>query len=651
LKLFKIRYMLKIITSFSFRFWLRSLFIVISIAFAHSVNAQQPLNGFPYTDSFKFPTSPGTVFGGTNGNSPTVPYSAFLTASSTAVASYGAVGGPPNGTNQLIAADENGGGYLRLTRTVTNQTGFARNTRTFPTSQGLSISFEYYTYGNLADGIVFFLYDADVSSRSAASNTALGYPVSNDGGFEIGQFGGSIGYAQRDDGTNGTAGLSKGFLGIALDEFGNFGIGGGAQGRQGGYSGGRVPQWVTLRGDGDGAGASQPGFGAGTNYEYLIGVNTASATAMASKGGVFNITSVAPASRTAGFSTGDTGYRKARIVIEYISASQFRVNVYIDENSGAGLVTHHVIENYIYNSTAPAPANLSYGFSSSTGGSTNVHEIRAIDIAAPLSVAFTPVATSATVSTLEDNAVSLSLADYAYDQNGNTQLNWGTGLDLDPTTGGVQASRTIPGQGTFTSNASGTVTFTPVANYNGTVTTDYTIADFGNASPTIAVATSNPASLTITVTPVNDPPTTESKIVTTNEDISYTFTAADFAFTDAFDTPANAFTAVQITTVPATGTLRLAGVTVVQGATITVASINAASFTYLPPSNTSASPMTSFTFKVQDDGGTANGGIDLSVASATMTIVVLPSNDAPSGIDKTITTNEDVPYTFQVCRF
>jgi hypothetical protein len=651
MKLFKIRYMLKIITSFSFRFWLRSLFIVISIAFAHSVNAQQPLNGFPYTDSFKFPTSPGTVFGGTNGNSPTVPYSAFLTASSTAVASYGAVGGPPNGTNQLIAADENGGGYLRLTRTVTNQTGFARNTRTFPTSQGLSISFEYYTYGNLADGIVFFLYDADVSSRSAASNTALGYPVSNDGGFEIGQFGGSIGYAQRDDGTNGTAGLSKGFLGIALDEFGNFGIGGGAQGRQGGYSGGRVPQWVTLRGDGDGAGASQPGFGAGTNYEYLIGVNTASATAMASKGGVFNITSVAPASRTAGFSTGDTGYRKARIVIEYISASQFRVNVYIDENSGAGLVTHHVIENYIYNSTAPAPANLSYGFSSSTGGSTNVHEIRAIDIAAPLSVAFTPVATSATVSTLEDNAVSLSLADYAYDQNGNTQLNWGTGLDLDPTTGGVQASRTIPGQGTFTSNASGTVTFTPVANYNGTVTTDYTIADFGNASPTIAVATSNPASLTITVTPVNDPPTTQSKIVTTNEDISYTFTAADFALTDAFDTPANALTAVQITTVPATGTLRLAGVTVTQGATITIASINAASLTYLPPSNTSASPMTSFTFKVQDDGGTANGGIDLSVASATMTIVVLPANDAPAGIDKTITTNEDVPYTFQVSDF
>jgi gliding motility-associated-like protein len=643
--------MLKIITSFSFRFWLRSLFIVISIAFAHSVNAQQPLNGFPYTDSFKFPTSPGTVFGGTNGNSPTVPYSAFLTASSTAVASYGAVGGPPNGTNQLIAADENGGGYLRLTRTVTNQTGFARNTRTFPTSQGLSISFEYYTYGNLADGIVFVLYDADVSSRSAASNTALGYPVSNDGGFEIGQFGGSIGYAQRDDGTNGTAGLSKGFLGIALDEFGNFGIGGGAQGRQGGYSGGRVPQWVTLRGDGDGAGASQPGFGAGTNYEYLIGVNTASATAMASKGGVFDITSVAPASRTAGFSTGDTGYRKARIVIEYISASQFRVNVYIDENSGAGLVTHHVIENYIYNSTAPAPANLSYGFSSSTGGSTNVHEIRAIDIAAPLSVAFTPVATSATVSTLEDNAVSLSLADYAYDQNGNTQLNWGTGLDLDPTTGGVQASRTIPGQGTFTSNASGTVTFTPVANYNGTVTTDYTIADFGNASPTIAVATSNPASLTITVTPVNDPPTTQSKIVTTNEDISYTFTAADFALTDAFDTPANALTAVQITTVPATGTLRLAGVTVTQGATITIASINAASLTYLPPSNTSASPMTSFTFKVQDDGGTANGGIDLSVASATMTIVVLPANDAPAGIDKTITTNEDVPYTFQVSDF
>jgi gliding motility-associated-like protein len=647
------------ITSSLYRLWLKSILIIFSIVFVHSANAQQPLNGFPYTDSFRFPTSPGTTFGGTNGNSTTV-YSAFLTASQTAVNSFGSVGGPPDGGNQLVTADQSGGGYLRLTRTVTNQTGFARNTRSFPSNQGLSISFEYYTYGGTADGIVFSLFDAAVVDRLAASNTAVGYTTGTDG-FQIGQFGGSIGYAQRND-VAGGGGMSRGFLGIAFDEFGNFGVSGGAQGRQGGYavSPARTANWIVLRGDGDGTGGSQPGFGAGTNYEYLVGVNTAdgtrvnadASTSTVAMGGTFNIAApAAPASRTAGFAPTDNGYRKARIIVEYVNPSLFTINVYVDANTGAGMVTRHVIQDYSYVPTEAAPANLSYAFSSSTGGSVNVHEIRAIDIAAPLSTLQVPVAASATTSTLEDNAVTLDLTTFAYDQNGNDQLNWATGLDLDPTIVGVQASRTIPGQGTFTSNASGTITFTPVANYNGTVTTDYTIADLGNAVPFVAVSTSNPASLTITVIPVNDPPVAASRTVTTNEDVPYTFTAVDFALTDPFDTPENLLDAVQITTLPATGTLLLAGAPVVEGATITIAQINAASFTYLPPSNQSASPMTSFTFRVRDDGGITNGGIDVSIDAATMTINVLPVNDPPAGIDKSITTNEDVPYTFQITDF
>lgn len=642
--------MLKNLTSLSYRFWFNTTFIVLSTLLCfNSAYAQQPTTGFPYTDSFKNLTSPGSIFGGTNGNSSTI-YSAFLTASTTAVADYGQVGGPPNGTNQLLSADASGSGYLRLTRTVTNQTGYARNTRTFPSSQGLSISFEYYTYGGSADGISFFLFDAAVVSRSAASNSAVGYTATS--GFQIGSFGGSLGYAQRTD-VN-TGGVSKGFLGIAFDEFGNSGIS--LQGRQGGYSGNggdRVADWVVLRGDGDGTNDVQPGYGAGTNYEYLIGVNTASTTAMASKGGVFNIAAIggAPVSRSAGFATTDNGYRKARILVEYISASQFRINVYVDANTGAGLVTRHVIQNYIYNSTAPAPTNLSYGFAASTGGSTNVHEIRKIDISAPGSVAIAPVATSATTSTLEDNSVNVDLTTYAYDQNGNATLNWSTGLDLDPTILGVQASRTIPGQGTFTSNASGTVTFVPVLNYNGSVTTDYTIADIGNASPSIAPLTSNAASLTITVTPVNDPPTTASKTVTTNEDVPYTFTAANFPLTDAFDSPANTLSSITVVSLPASGTLELTGVAISAGASISIASINAASFTYRPPANQSGSPTTTFPFKVRDNGGTANGGIDLSVASATMTINVLPVNDPPAGTDKTLSTNISAPITIVLTDF
>jgi uncharacterized repeat protein (TIGR01451 family) len=68
-------------------------------------------------------------------------------------------------------------------------------------------------------------------------------------------------------------------------------------------------------------------------------------------------------------------------------------------------------------------------------------------------------------------------------------------LDLDPSTPGIQNSKTIPGQGVFVTNPDGSVAFTPDATFSGAVTPiTYTIADrFGN--------TSNPATVNVTVTP------------------------------------------------------------------------------------------------------------------------------------------------------
>ena len=48
--------------------------------------------------------------------------------------------------------------------------------------------------------------------------------------------------------------------------------------------------------------------------------------------------------------------------------------------------------------------------------------------------------------------------------------------------------------------------------------------------------------------------------------------------------------------------------------------------------------MPRFTFQVQDDGGTANGGVDLDQSANTITINVTSVNDAPAGTDKTVTT-------------
>src|SRR5207247_752215 len=58
-----------------------------------------------------------------------------------------------------------------------------------------------------------------------------------------------------------------------------------------------------------------------------------------------------------------------------------------------------------------------------------------------------------------------------------------------------------------------------------------------------------------------------------------------------------------------------------------------------------------FSFQVQDDGGTANGGTDLDPTPRTITLNVTPVNDGPRGSANAITTAEDTPYTFAVSDF
>ena len=125
--------------------------------------------------------------------------------------------------------------------------------------------------------------------------------------------------------------------------------------------------------------------------------------------------------------------------------------------------------------------------------------------------------------------------------------------------------------------------------------------------------------ITINVNSVNDEPAGTDNTVTTNEDTTYTFTAADFGFTDPNDTPANALAAVKITTVATDGKLKLGGVDVTPGQLIPVAAINAGNLKFFPDANESGSPYATFTFQVQDDGGTANGGVDLDPSANTMT--------------------------------
>ena len=94
--------------------------------------------------------------------------------------------------------------------------------------------------------------------------------------------------------------------------------------------------------------------------------------------------------------------------------------------------------------------------------------------------------------------------------------------------------------------------------------------------------------------------------------------------------PANALLAVKITTLPGAGTLTDNGVAVTAGQLrSSVADITGGLLKFTPAANANGSGYASFTFQVQDNGGTANGGVDLDPTANTITVNVTAVNDAP----------------------
>nr|VFJ46720.1 MAG: Alpha-tubulin suppressor [Candidatus Kentron sp. FM] len=157
------------------------------------------------------------------------------------------------------------------------------------------------------------------------------------------------------------------------------------------------------------------------------------------------------------------------------------------------------------------------------------------------------------------------------------------------------------------------------AGSTATDTFSYTITDTGGLTST--------ATVTVTITGVNDAPSGTDGTVTLSEDTTYTLTASGFGFSDV---DGNNLSAVVITTLPGNGTLQLDGTAVVAGQVIAAADLEAGNFTFTPAANDNGAPYASFTFQVQDDGGTANDGEDLDPTPNTITIDVASVNDTPT---------------------
>jgi hypothetical protein len=226
---------------------------------------------------------------------------------------------------------------------------------------------------------------------------------------------------------------------------------------------------------------------------------------------------------------------------------------------------------------------------------------------------------------------------------------------------GVGASgATIGGAGTNDVTISGSLSdvntalaglgYTPDADYHGPDTL-HMVTDDGGATGSGGTQ-SDTDDLSITVNSVDDEPAgADYAHAATDEDTAVVLNPADFGFSDPID--GDSLLGVKLSTTPGNGTIYydpdgagiITPVALSAGDTMTAAGLTAGSYYYLPNQDYNGSD--SFTFAVQDDGTTANGGVDTDQSPNTYSFSIDAVNDAPvNHAPASVNASEDIAFGF-----
>jgi type IV pilus assembly protein PilY1 len=306
--------------------------------------------------------------------------------------------------------DPIGQGALRLTNGDTttgsngnSQTGAVISTTPFPTNQGVQVTFSTATYGGNAygnaagipsgaDGLAFFLLDGTQTPS-------------------IGSYGGSLGYSCSQNKSPG-AGVNGGYLAVAIDEYGNFSNPGDATAD----GPGPTPGAIVVRGAGS---ITYAALNALNSTYYPAGAadkitpvqNTCktgflqnwSGGKITDKNGVRNIANQTSTTETvldyklltppqilAGTiynqeATNTPLRSKANVITYDLKVTQDNLlSLSYSYNGGATIPV--ISKQSITAGNGPLPPSFLFGFTSGTGGGSNVHEITCFK-AAPINTA------------------------------------------------------------------------------------------------------------------------------------------------------------------------------------------------------------------------------------------------------------------------
>ncbi len=239
--------------------------------------------------------------------------------------------------------------------------------------------------------------------------------------------------------------------------------------------------------------------------------------------------------------------------------------------------------------------SFTYQIDDQNGATSNVATVK-INVSGVNSA---PTAVNDSGTTDEDTAVNINLINNDSDADGSVEVS-SVAIIEQPVNGSVNV------------DVSGQATYTPDADYHGSDSFTYVVQDNGGA-------TSNVATVTLTVNSINDAPAANSDTVSIQESTPYKINVlgndADVDGTIQSGT-------LQIVSAPSNGSAAISGGTI----------------TYTPGGGFSSD---SLTYRVQDDVGTWSN-------IATVTLTSQPVNNAPLANNDSATTTEDSPVIISV---
>ncbi|MFQ1966578.1 DUF6701 domain-containing protein [Aeromonas veronii] len=328
--------------------------------------------------------------------------------------------------NSTLPSVQNG--RLRLTQNVTNQATSATFQRLFPGAGNLvTVEFDQYAYKTFgssgADGMAVVLSDATLTPQPGA-------------------FGGPLGYGFK----TGISGFAGGWLGVGLDEYGNYANEGGT------INLGSRRQAVSIRGSGAGT----------SGYNYLAGT-------------VSNLNPPVDSG------TNSNRPHRYRITVDSRAAGSSLAKV--ERDTGLGYSTLVGPINMANQAgQAAVPANFLLSLTGSTGSVTNFHEIDNVQICA-----------------LRSNPIGVQIDHFQLDHSGQP-------LTCNPETVTVKACADAACTTLITDPVTATLSLTPTSVSNGWIGGN--TVTFSGGSTKVQLRNNTPTAVTIGVsgsTPTTKP--------------------------------------------------------------------------------------------------------------------------------------------------